>query len=217
MKLLILILLLDLFTYSYGQNYPALEKLLTKELSKDSQKDGRWVFYADKATIERIIKPRVKSRVPNYEFYQVNLINYLGYHINEGTCLVLFDSLKSKMILIEPLWYNGTSQPLIKLFIGEKFENKDSLLSFLKELNELIEVGSGYRFRNTGFTDSLITYDLGYFKGDSYTTGGNGISSTVTYNKDGVWRKIKIYIKNLEIIRYMSINPKMNGDKEIIE
>ena len=119
-------------------------------------------------------------------------------------------------MLVEPLWYGGTSQSLIKLFFGKKFESRDTLLNFLKELNELMEVGSGFKFRNTSYTDSLITYDLGYFKGDSYTAGGNGTSSTVTYNEDGVWRKIRVYIKNFSIIRYVSINP-VNNDKEIIE
>jgi len=213
MKLNTFLLMLVLANYSYGQTYTALEKVLSKELSRDSQKDGRWVFYANNANIEKLVKPRVKSVIPNYEFFQINLTNYLGYHVNEGTCLVLFDSLKAKMMLVEPLWYDDVSQSLIKLFVGKKFESKDSLLSFLKELNELMEVGSGYKFRNTGFTDTLITYDLGYFKGDSYTTGGNGVSSTITYTEEGVLRKIRIYIKNLSIIRYISINP-ITGDKE---
>src|SRR4030095_3492845 len=110
----------------------------------------------------------IKASFPNYDLFQVTLTNHLGYHINEGTCLVLYDSLKSKIILVEPLWYSGISEPLANLFIGRKFENKDSLLSFMNGVNELMGIGSGYRFRNTGFTDSLITYDLGYFKGDTY-------------------------------------------------
>lgn len=216
MKLLLIILAVGLIPNVYGQKYPALEKVLAKELSIESKKDGKWVFYSDKANIEKIDSPFLKSSFPNYDPYQVTLTNYLGYHVNQGTCVVLFDSLKSKIILVEPLWYGGVSEPLVRLFIGRKFTNIDSLLFALNGLNKLLEIGSGYKFRNTSYSDSLITYDLGYFKGDTYTTGSNGTSSTVRYNQDGVWRKIVIDLKNLKVVRYTSINPKMN-DKEIIE
>lgn len=199
-----------------GQTFASLEKELTKEFSKDSQKDGRWVFYKEKGNIEKLDQPAIRASFPNYDFFQVTLTNYLGWHINQGTCLVLFDSAKSKLILVEPLWYSGTSKSLAKLFIGQKFDNKDSLLNFLNGVNELMGIGSGYRFRNTGYSDSLITYDLGYFKGDTYTTGGNGTSSTVRYKEDGVWRKIQVEIDKFKIIRYTSINPK-TGDKEIVQ
>jgi len=211
MKTLLLIFSFGLLNFVHGQTYPRLAKVLTKELPNDSTKDGRWVFYADNANIEKLNKPLVKATVPNYDFYQVGLTNYLGWHVNQGTCLILFDSIKSKIILIEPLWYNETNEDFIKLFIGQKFDNKESLLNFLQELNELLEVGSGYKFRNTGYADNLITYDLGYFKDDTYTTGGNGTRSTIHYNEDGVWRKIKIDTKDLKIIKYTSLNPKMPG------
>jgi hypothetical protein len=218
MKLLLTILILGFLINVYGQSYPTLEKVLAKELTKESQEDGKWVFYADKANIERVNNPLLKASFPNYDPFRVTLTNYLGYHINQGTCVVLFDSLKSKFILVEPMWYMGVSKPLIKLLIGRKFENMDTLLSVLKGVHDLLEIGSRYKFRNTSYNDSVITYDLGYFKGDSYTTGGNGISSTVRHNEDGVWRKIIIEVKNLSIIRYTSVNPKAYVyDKDIIQ
>ena len=216
MKWLIIIATLGLFTTTYGQTFPALQKVLKKELSESSTSDGRWVFYADKANIQKIDKPTVKATIPNYDFYSVTLTNYLGWHVNPGTCLVLFDSLKSKIILVEPLWYGGASPQLVKLFLGKKFQDQNSLTNFLRGLTELMQVGSGYRFRTTSQADTLITLDLGYFKGDSYTTGGNGTSSTINYNEDGVWRKIKIELKDFAIVRYTEINPKTN-DKEVIE
>lgn len=216
MKRLILIFSFGFVSYAYGQTYPSLEKVLSKELSKDSQKDSKWVFYADKANIIKVDNHLVKGSFPNYDLFQLTLTNYLGYHVNQGTCVVLFDSLKSKIILVEPLWYGGISESLVRLFIGQKFDSKESLLSFLKGVNELMEIGSGYKFRNTAYSDNLITYDLGYFKGDTYTTGDNVTSSTVRYNEEGVWRKIRIDIQDLTVIRYTSINPKTN-DKEIIE
>ena len=144
------------------------------------------------------------------------MTNYLGYHVNQGTCLVLVDTVKSRTALVEPLWYGGTSKDLIRLFIKHKFESKDSLLHFMTQLNELMQIGSGYKFIQTSYTDTLITYDLGYFKGDSYTTGGSGTSSTINYNKNGIWRNIRIDIKDNAIIRYTEINPKTN-DIVVIE
>lgn len=216
MKLLLIILTFGFLTNLNGQTNQKLEAILKKDFSEKSSKDGKWVFYADKADIQKIDKPLVKSVIPQYDFYQVTMTNYLGYHINQGTCLVLVDTIKSKTILVEPLWYGGTSKDLIKVFINHKFANKDSLLHFMTQLNELMQIGSGYKFLQTAYTDTLITYDLGYFKGDSYTTGGNGTSSTINYNKDGVWRNIRVEIKDYAIIRYTEINPKTN-DKEIIE
>lgn len=216
MKLLIFILTFGFLTNLYGQTNQKLETILKSDFSEKSNKDGKWVFYSDKADIEKIDKPLVKSVIPQYDFYQVTMTNYLGYHINQGTCLVLVDTVKSKTILVEPLWYGGTSKDLVKLFIKHKFDNKDSLLHFMTQLNELMQIGSGYKFLQTAYTDTLITYDLGYFKGDSYTTGGKGTSSTINYNKDGVWRNIRVEIKDYAIIKYAEINPKTN-DKEVIE
>jgi len=214
MRLLILIFTFGLLTNVYGQTYLALDTVLKKELSTSSMTDGRWVYYPDKANIEKIEKPLVKAVLPNYDFYKVTLTNYLGYHVNQGTCVVLFDSLKSKIVLVQPIWYGGISESLIKLVLKKPFDSKDELLSFLNELNELMEIGSVYKFVNTSSTDNLIKYDLVYFKGDSYTTGGNGTSSTINYKQDGVWRQIEIKIKNFKLVEYVSINPRLKDDKE---
>lgn len=216
MKPLLIILTLGLFVKASGQTFTALEKTLTKELPQNSTVDGRWVFYSNKANIERIEKPLVKEVIPSYDFYSVTLTNYLGWHINQGRCLVLFDSSKSKIVLVEPLWYGDVSKQLTKLFIGKKFQDQQSLLSLISELHSLMQVGSSYKFRETSRTDSLITYDLGYFKGDSYTTGGNGTSSTTNYTNDGVWRRIQIDTKDFTIVHYTAINPVSN-DKKIIQ
>lgn len=215
MKLLTLLLSLGLLTKLYGQSYPALDKALKKELSEKSTEDGRWVYYPDKAGIEKLEKPLVRAVLPGYTFYKVTLTNYLGYHVNQGTCVVLFDSLTSGIVLVKPLWYGGISEPLIKLFLKKQFSTKENLLNALKELHELMEVGSGYKFVNTNVTDKLITYDLVYFKGDSYTTGGNGTSSTVNYTKDGIWRQIEISVKDLKMVEYTSLNPALKDNKEL--
>jgi len=217
MRILTMILTFGLLTNLYGQTFPELDTALKKEFSENSKTDGRWVYYSDKADVEKIEKPLVKAVLPHYDFYKVTLTNYLGYHVNQGTCIVLFDSLNSSIVLVQPIWYGGVSEELIKLVLKKKFDNKENLLSFLKELNELMEIGSGYKFVNTSSTEHLITYDLVYFKGDSYTTGGNGTSSTVNYNSDGVWRQIEIKIDDFKMIEYTSINPALKGNKEFIK
>lgn len=214
MKLLTFILAFGLITNLYGQTYPALNVALKKEFSENSTTDGRWVYYADNANIEKIEKPLIKGVLPNYDFYKVSLTNYLGYHVNRGTCIVLFDSLKSGIVLVQPIWYGGVSEPLIKRFLKKQFDSMEKLLGFMEELNDLMEIGSGYRFVRTSATDDLIKYDLVYFKGDSYTTGGIGTSSTINYMQDGVWRQIEIKIKNLKMVEYVSINPRLKDDNE---
>jgi hypothetical protein len=216
MKLLLIILSLGLFVNASGQTYTSLEKALTKELPQNSTVDCKWVFYSDEANVEKVEKLLLKAVIPNFEFYNVTLTNYLGWHINQGRCLVLFDSSKPKIVLVEPLWYGDISKQLTTLFIGKKFQDQQSLLSFLSELHSLMQVGSSYKFRETSHTDSLITYDLGYFKGDSYTKGGNGTATTINNNDDGVWRKIEIDTKDFAIIRYTAVNPVTN-DKKIIQ
>ncbi len=214
MKLLTIVFILGFLTNLNGQTRPSLDEVLKKELSENSTQDGRWVYFSDKANIEKLDKPLLKAVLPNYDFYEIELTNFLGYHINQGTCVVLFDRVNSSIVMVEPIWYGGISEPLIKLFLKKQFKNKEKLLSFLNELNQLMEIGSGYKFVNTGSSDKIITYDLVYFKGDSYTTAGNGISSTVQYTKDGVWRQIEIEIKDLRLIEYVSINPKLKDKNE---
>jgi hypothetical protein len=184
-----------------------IEDFLIATFPINSNKDGRWVYYKDIAKIQKIEKTTIGKILPDYNIYSVNLTNYLGWHINQGTCLVFVDSIHGKITYAKPLWYGGVSEPLIKLFIGKSLNDKDTLLSFLTELNELMQIGSSYKFRQTSYSDTLATFDLGYFKGDSYTTGGNGTSSTVNYTQDGVWRKIYIVIKDFAIVRYTSVNP----------
>ena len=106
MKLLPLILTFGLLADLYGQTNPNLEKILKRDFSENSTDDGRWVFYSDKANIYKIDKPAVKAILPNYDFYKITLTNYLGYHVNQGTCLVLVDNSKSKTLLVEPFVRN---------------------------------------------------------------------------------------------------------------
>ena len=214
MKLQILILTFGILTNLCGQVNSALDNVLRKQLPASSKTDGRWVYYSQKANIEKINKQLVKDALPSFEIYKVTLTNYLGYQINQGDCIILFDSLKSKIILIQPIWYGGVSEPLIKPFLKKKFDDTVKLVNFLNELHEIMTIGSGYKFVNTSSTDNLITYDLIYFKGDSYTTVGNGTSSTINYKQDGIYRQIEVKIKNLKMVEYTTINPALKDKEE---
>src|SRR6201988_3599482 len=133
MRLQTVILAIGLLANLYGQKYPALDIVLKKELSEKSTKDGRWVYYSNKATIEKIEKPLVKPVLANYDFYKVTLTNYLGYHVNQGTCLVLFDSFKSSIVWVQPIWYGGVNESLVKLFLKKKFDTREKLLNVVTE------------------------------------------------------------------------------------
>jgi hypothetical protein len=212
MKRLFIILSFGLLTNVYGQDITSLEKKLTEEFSEKSMKDGQWVYYADNAEIKKVKIHSIKTIIPSYNFYKVNLTNYLGYHVNKATCVVAIDSLTSAVLLIEPLWFGDINEPFLKLLTKKRCENKTHLLEVLEEATRIMEIGSSYRFVLTGSTDNLVTFDLVHFKGDSYTTSGKGTSSTVQYKKDGVWREIEIEIDGMEIVQYKSTNPKTKDE-----
>ena len=211
-QLIIFLLTFNLISSANGQTYAILEKALTAKFSETSTQDGRWVFHPDKANIEKIDKPLLNAIIPNYTFYKITLTNYLGSHINEENCVLLYDSAASEILLVEPLWYAGVSKPLIKLFINKGFGSKDQLAGFLGQLNELMEMGSGCKFILTGFSYNLITYDVLKFNGNYAGSGAR----PGRYNKDEVWKQIRIDIEDGQLIRYTSIDPKTNK-KEMIK
>jgi hypothetical protein len=199
-----------------SQSYPELEKVLEKEIKLISNNDGRWAFYAYEANIKKIDKPLVKSLIPNYEIYKVFLSNHMGFETLKVRCLILFDSINSKILLIPPLWFNGINETLIKLFLNEPFKDNASLLCFLKELHELMEIGSGYKFINTGITENMVSYQLTRLE-NVFNNADISIMDSLVQNKySSVHREIKIDIKDLKIIRYTSTNP-ITKDVEIIE
>lgn len=189
--------------YSYGQVNSALEKKLAKTFPKNAKtvENERWEYQPEIANINKINKPLVKARIPAYDFYMVRLMNYQGSRFKRVTCVVLFDSVKSKIVLSEAIWFGGISEALVKLYIGQKFGSRDSLLNFLTELNELMQIGSYYRFKLTSFTNDSITYNVVHNNDDNYKASSN-VSTAISNDEEGVWREIKIDIKDLTIIQY---------------
>lgn len=175
-------------------NPRTLDGLLAKKFPESSGVDGRWVYYKDQGNIQQLVKPRVSAVIPDFQFYTVTLTNYLGYHINRSRNLILFDSEKSRVIQVVPMWYGDISADLLSLFIGKTFPDSTSLLNFTLELQSLMNAGSTGAFENTVLHKDKVTFDLTY-------QGAN---------RKEVWRHIEMFIDDNTIRRFRSTNPKMN-------
>jgi hypothetical protein len=174
-------------------NPKTLDGILSRKFPESSNIDGRWVYYREKANIQKLEKPEISRVIPEYNFYKINLTNYLGYHINSSSNLILFDSVKSRVIQAVPMWYGDISGDLLSLFIGKKFSDSTSLLKFTTELQSLMNAGSTGGFEHTKYNDDKVTFDLTY-------QGAN---------RKEVWRHIEIVIVDNTIKGFRSTNPQM--------
>jgi len=174
-------------------NPKTLDGILSRKFPENSNIDGRWVYYREKANIQKLEKPQISKVIPEYNFYKINLTNYLGYHINSSSNLILFDSVKLRVIQAVPMWYGDISDDLLRLFIGKKFSDSSSLLKFTTELQSLMNAGSTGGFENTKYNEDRITFDLTY-------QGAN---------RKEVWRNIEIFIVDNTIMSFRSTNPQM--------
>lgn len=175
---------------SYGQDFPKLDSLLRNNFPEDSQTDGRWVYYTEIGNVQKIIKLEVSKVIPNHTFYKVTLVNFLGHHINESDCLVLYESTTDKLLLVKPLWYTDKRKEFFQLFIGSKFLNNESLLSFILELQDLMLIGSQGEFKATEINENKITFD--------YYIGVN------------LWRNYEVSLSDYNILSFKSTNPMLN-------
>lgn len=120
-----LIALLTVFTHfsTFAQDYPKLENTLSKNFPNDSVivTDGRWVFNSETSKNVKIQKPLVNKYISDFDLFEVMLTNYLGYHIENSNCLILFNRTLNKAQLVQPLWFSGISPEFLKLFIGSSF------------------------------------------------------------------------------------------------
>lgn len=190
-EVIISILLFFIATISFEQSFSKLDSLLVKNFPENSRTDGKWVYYSGNNAIKRIIKPEVNKTLTDFSFYQVDMTNYLGYHVHSSTCLILFDSVNLKVLLAVPMWYSDMSTDFVKLFIGKKFSDTASLMNFIKELQELMLIGSLGKFSEPRLDNNKVTFDMT----NNYSKG-----------KD-VWRHIEIVIINNTIKKFKSTNP----------
>lgn len=190
-KFLVILIFIGFAQESISQEFVELKKVMKRELPDDSNLDGRWVYEEEISEIEKI-ETDIEKYLTDFEFYKVRLVNYLGWHINDTDCLVLFNKSDSSIILIEPLWYGGVSKKLIGMFIDYKFQTEEELQKFVFSLQDLLLIGSKQNkdFRNTVIGENKITFDL-------YETN----------RKERIWRKIEIGIDNYTLKYLNSINP----------
>ena len=172
--------------------FPKFESALMKAFPENSHKDGKWVYYSNTNSIKKIDNPVVSKVLTTYNFYQVEMTNFLDYHVYKSTCLILFDSLKLKAILAVPMWYNDISQDFLKLFIHKKFADTTTLMNFVRELQYLMCVGSRITTGSPKFTGDRVIFDMA----NNYFKGGKE-----------VWRHIEILVIDNTIKSFKSTNP----------
>lgn len=168
---------------------------MTRDFPVNSMEDGRWVYLSNSAAIKHIEQPAVQQVIPKYAFYEMKLTNFLGYHINKSNCLVLIDSVKSKTLLVVPMWYGGISEDFLELFIGKQFADSAALIQFTTGLQELMLTGSSGAFEIPVYSTDKITFD--------YTYDAGSVDKKV-------WRNIEIIIEENKIKRFTSTNPAIN-------
>jgi len=199
MKIFLLLSLIFCATISHGQMFKKLDSLLSKQLSQDQEGEGKWVYYRKYSKIQNVIKPEVNKLFPNFKLYTASLTNYLGWHVETARCLILFDTVKTKILLVEPMWYSDQKETFLKLFLGVKFKDRITLMKFITELQSLLIVGFEGKFVNTKYYDNKVTFDL--------TEINNG--------KIDIWRSIEIAISDNVIKSFKSTNPKMNDSTTV--
>lgn len=176
-----------------------MKEMMRKEFPIQPYQDGSWVYEDEETEIVKV-ESFLKKYLDGIEFYKVRLVNYLGWHENKSDCLVLIDRSRSKVLLVEPLWYGGIEETFITMFIGKAFEDKTEFQNFAFSLQDILLVGSEHSkdFRNTNIEGNKITFDL-----------------YETYGGERIWRKIELGIKD-GMFRYLiSINPSTKRKRVI--
>jgi hypothetical protein len=213
MRYIFIIIFSLLISSAFSQNNFRLEALLHKTFPEKSDIDGRWVYIKEEAKIERIDNTQMNSILGSYDIYKLTLINYLGYHVNQGICTILVDSSLSKLILVEPIWYSGLSESLIKIIVKSRFENKNKLMAALNELHLLQVISSNNKFIKTKETNDVIYFDLAYFREDSLITESEFAQSTVINHKGDIYRQVEVRFKKGKIKDYTIYNPGLKDEK----
>ena len=186
----------------YGQNLTDIKSSLKNITINDNDtlKSGQYYYSSDKSDIKKLKKEILNIVLPQYDFYSVYLIGYLGWHNISSDCLILLNPTSGELKIIEPIWNNEISSELIEMIIGYNFENDEELKLLIFELQEVLLIGSKHNkdFKNTIFGQNKITFDL-------YDS----------YKEERLWRKIEIGIENDSIKYFSSTNPK-TGKKLLI-
>ncbi|MBQ4805824.1 hypothetical protein J8L88_23405, partial [Aquimarina sp. MMG015] len=188
----ILILLIGIQYCVFGQEFSQLKSELNIKFPNDSiVGDNVWAFYEEMANIKEIDKSIVKKYLNGSNIYQVTLTNYLGYHIEDADCLVIFNNKTSELELIPPIWFDLSMDDFFSKFFGKQFESKSELKKFIFQIQELMLTGSVLKsFENNKFESNKISFDL----------------IETRRSKKKVWRRMEIEIKDNVMIDFIKDN-----------
>jgi len=191
---------MSIICLGYSQK-PGLERLLEQKFSAEPGKHGRWVYEAGKGDIKPVNAPLITSRYPRSKVYQVKLTNYSGNEAKAAVCVVMHDTVKNKITLVEHISYSGLSKPFRKQFLTQKFESKEQLTAFIQELSAVMLRGPAYKFELTNYSDSEVSYSL--------TNGADGstTTSTVRYKRRLLWTNAQYTIRDAAVSLITDVNP----------
>ncbi len=185
----ILILLIGIQYSAFGQDFSMLKSELKTKFPNDSiVGENVWAFYEEMANIKEINKSIVKKYLNNSSIYQVTLTNYLGYHIADADCLVIFNNKTFELELIPPIWFDLSMNDFLSKFFGKQFKSKLELKKFIYQMQELMLTGSILKnFENNKFEPDKISFDL----------------IETRNSKRKVWSKIEIEIEDNVMINFI--------------
>ncbi|NUY82683.1 hypothetical protein HUK80_17405 [Flavobacterium sp. MAH-1] len=192
-KATLLLFIILSVNFSVSQETGKLRIALLKEFPSSSTKDGRWV-YNDSSRIENLENPKINNLLPEYKFYKTSLTNFLGYHINRANCLILYNAKKSKVILVEPMWYGDLRKQFLKLLLGKNYGRLEDLKLVIKELQSLLLIGTSMYFTEPNFSDEKVLFNLDY-------PNQNKKSGVET------WRNFEVGIRDGKFRYFKSTNP----------
>ncbi|WP_447113613.1 hypothetical protein [Psychroserpens sp. BH13MA-6] len=192
-KILIFGFLIGIQFIAIGQNFVELKAELIERFPNDSiEGDNVWAFFEETANIKKIIKPTVKKYLNEFDLYQATLTNFLGYHIEDAECLIIYNPKTSELEMYPPIWFDNSMEKFFTKFYDTEFESKAEMKKFISQIQEIMLIGSLRKsFENTEFDSEKITFNL----------------METRNSKKKVWKKMEIKTNGNRIIEFMSDNP----------
>lgn len=200
MRTFVAILLMCLVGGGYSQQ-SGLESLLQKKFNTQTKREGRWVYQPDNSAITPLKTPLINARYPHALLYRVTLTNYTNGQPTTASRVIMYDTVKNKITLVEPL-HNGTlSKPFLHQFLSQRFQAKEQLQAFIAELSAAVALGPAYKFELADYSDAGVTYTL--------TTVANNTTatSTIRYKNRKLWNTAQLMLRGAVITQMVAADP----------
>ena len=120
-----------------------------------------------------------------------------------------FDSVKSEIILHEPLSMNNIDTKLTSVIRSLTFSDYSSITSFINDFHRLRQIGSKYKFIEINTTDTLLSYDLIYFADQDYIVRPYRNTTQEKYDSTQIMGKFYIRKEKNKIVDYIELSPKL--------